>query len=59
MMTNGRFVAICKNCGKRGTIVSGTVQGTMPSAMPQISGKCPAHPSGNPNMPHVPQWVKI
>ncbi len=58
-MTNGKFVAICKHCGKKGNIVSGTFAGSKPSNTPQISGKCPAHPSGKANMPHVAIWEKI
>lgn len=58
-MASGRFVPVCKNCGKRGNIISGTFQGTMPTSTPQISGKCPAHPSGKPNMPHSPSWEKV
>lgn len=58
-MTNGKFVAICKNCGKKGNTVSGTYAGSKPGTTPQVSGKCPAHPSGNPNMPHVAVWERV
>ncbi|GEM_PF-3184292 len=58
-MTKGNFVPVCKNCGKRGTQISTVIQGTIPPKKPMVSGNCPAHPSGKPNMPHNPEWIKL
>ncbi len=55
MVMSIRFVAVCQWCGKRGgTSYSST--GRMPAGRPYIAGKCPGHPSGNPNAPHNPRW---
>lgn len=50
-----RYVPICQWCGKRGSTTS-TNDGAPPRRQPVISGKCPSHPSGNPNMSHGPRW---
>ena len=56
-MKSGRFVAVCRYCGKRGTIISATIQGVFPALQPIVNGSCPSHPSGKKNMPHSPKWT--
>lgn len=50
-----QFKAVCRYCGAVGTLISRPVNKT-PSNTPRVPGKCKAHPSGKPNMPHSPRW---
>lgn len=56
-MANKNWKSVCQWCGKIGWRQS-TITGNTPNAQAQVTGKCPSHPSGNPNMPHSPRWEK-
>ena len=53
-----RYIARCQYCGKVGTTRPGMSNGSQPNVAPTIPGKCPCHPSGNPNAPHSPKWER-
>lgn len=52
------YKAVCQYCGKIGNRAFGSPTGGTPNITPSVVGKCPCHPSGNPNMPHAPKWEK-
>lgn len=52
-----QYISVCQWCGKRGTTYA-TSGDKKPTINPNVPGKCPSHPSGNPNMAHGAQWEK-
>lgn len=53
-----QYISVCQWCGKRGTATAGS-DNKVPSLKPNVPGKCPSHPSGNPQMAHGPKWEKF
>jgi len=52
-----KFIPVCQYCGKTGGQTQSPKE--YPTIQARVPGKCPSHPSGNPNMPHSPKWVKL
>lgn len=46
---------VCQWCGKTGSRTSSSTD-FPPNGSPNISGKCPSHPSGNKDAVHGPKW---
>lgn len=53
-----QYVSRCQWCGKTGSMAPGSSTGGAPITTPWVSGNCPSHPTGKPNMPHAPKWEK-
>lgn len=58
-MATTLFKPQCQWCGKMADAPMPGNGECQPNCAPRIDGKCPAHPSGNPNAPHGPQWVRV
>ncbi len=52
------YKSVCQWCGRVGSHMPASPSGGTPNCAPSVSGSCPSHPTGKPNMPHAPKWEK-
>jgi len=52
------YKAVCQWCGRIGSHMPASPSGRTPNCASSVSGTCPSHPTGKPNMPHAPKWEK-